>query len=460
MKFREKAKKAFKYDLTKGFISKYFTKFFGFETGINVTNKLEVLNRKNIVIKHIILLLNISYFALMLIITLSGLTINSKTTNYLNTIITVSTLPITLMINFFLSKLIKPSNKESEDVQIIKQQIALYFIVAYLFVSVLLFYLKVTVDPIIYDAGKRLINYKSKNITIPFEKDLEPFAYILFYITLTIIALYQDKKVLINSSIVMFVILTVVHFFLTNRSYNVDSPKFLIDILLRTLVFFMFFIVLYAYVSISEYIQNERVKEMKDKNSIHDSFLKTSSDLFSVVLSSSKQLVKKEHLEMVLKISLELAKKAGFNQNDINKLADYCLCILDTKILDNLTNYEFIKELEFEQLQKQANKGSIIAKRLQLAQKCEEIARASEEERITKDFIKNQNEIQKNKFSQVLLLADLYVTMRSANSYKRPISHLNVIDRFDKQLKYFVNLSLYERFKDFNQVFEKIYDNF
>lgn len=452
----EKAKKFFKYDEFKGFISKYFTKFFGFEIGINITNKLEVLNRKNIVIKHIILLLNLAYFILMLIITLSGLSQNGKENNYLNIIITVSTLPITLMINFFLSKLIKPSKKESEDSQITKQQVALYFIVAYLFISVLLFYLKVTINPILYDAGK----IYPKGNALKFEKDLEPFAYILFYVALTIIALYQDKKVLLNSSIVMFVILTFIHFFLTNKTYSVESPKFLVDILLRTLVFLMFVIVLYAYVSISQYIQDERVKEMKDKKEIHDSFLKNSSDLFSVVLSSKKQLVNKEHIEMVLRIAQELAKKAGFDQNNINKLSDYCLCILDTKILSNLTDYNFIQSLDLKDLQKQANKGSIIAKRLQLAQKCEEIARASEEERITKEFIQIQNEIQKNKFSQVLLLSDLYVTMRSANSYKRPISHLNVIDRFDKQLKYFVQSSLYERFKDFNQVFEKLYDNF
>lgn len=452
MKKLENLKKFFKYEEFKNFISKYFTKFFGFEIGINITNKLEVLNRKNIVIKHIILLLNLAYFILMLVITLSGLSGNSKESNYLNIIITISTLPITLMINFFLSKLIKPSTKESVDSQITKQQVALYFIVAYLFISVLLFYLKVTINPITYDAGT--VNSK------PFIKDLEPFAYILFYVALTIIALYQDKKVLINSSIVMFVILTFIHFFLTNKTYSVKSFFFTVDILLRTLVFLMFFVVLYAYVSISQYIQDERVKEMKDKNSIYDTFIKTSSELFQIVLSSSKQLVKKEHIEMVREISIEIAKKAGFDQRSIIELAKYCMCILDTNILNELTNFEIIKTLDFESLQKQSKRGSFVAKRLQLAQKCEEIARASEEERITKEFIKNQNEIKQNKYTQVLLLADLYVTMRSANSYKRPIAHENVIEIFDKQLKYFVNLSLYERFKDFNKVFEKIYDNF
>lgn len=100
----------------------------------------------------------------MLVVSIVSTDPADKTFNW---VVTVATFPLTFVINYFMSKLINKGEKDDLS----KQQIAMYFAVFYLFISATLFYLKVhNVD------------------------GLETFAYILFFYVITIVALYQDKK--------------------------------------------------------------------------------------------------------------------------------------------------------------------------------------------------------------------------------------------------------------------------
>ena len=208
-----------------------FSRFFGFEEGIDITDEVAVLKRRNIVIKNIVFISNIFYSLLMLVVSIVSTDPSDKIFNW---VVTIATFPLTLVINFFLSKLI---NKGEHDT-LSKQQIAMYFAIAYLFISATLFYLKVhNVD------------------------GLETFAYILFFYVITVVALYQDKKALLNGALVLFSILTILHFFVTHNSITSinaggEPMKLMfVDIGLRSIIFVIYIVVLYANVSIGQYIK-------------------------------------------------------------------------------------------------------------------------------------------------------------------------------------------------------------
>src|SRR5690554_1720533 len=111
---------------------KLFSRFFGFDAGIDVTNDVMVLNRRNIVIKNIIFLSNLIYSGLFLAISLFG------ADNPANWLITALSLPITFSINQLLAKLI---NLDPNDLT--KQQVAMYVASFYMFLSSILVYLRV-----------------------------------------------------------------------------------------------------------------------------------------------------------------------------------------------------------------------------------------------------------------------------------------------------------------------------
>ena len=70
------------------------------------------------------------------------------------------------------------------------------------------------------------------------------------------------------------------------------------------------------------------------------------------------------------------------------------------------------------------------------------------------------NKLQQTVDAQIILLADLYITMRAAEPYKRPQTHAAVMKVFDNEFSVFFNKELLQIFVAFNQEFANIYDNF
>lgn len=436
-KAKKKEKKSFK-----EWGKALFSRFFGFEEGIDITNETEVLKRRNTVIKNIILLSNMLYFVLMLIVSIStSAQGGSKTDTIFNWIVTGATFPLTFAINYFLTKLINSKSEIHDDYS--KQQIAMYFAVAYLFLSVFIFYIKVTHS----------------------SPGLETFSYILFYYVLTVIALYQDKKVIINSSIAMFAILTIVHFFITYNSPNViaNGPAasittMIVDIVLRSLIFIIFTVVLYATVSIAQYMQEERVFELKKRQEVQTDYKDISGDLFKVVLASSRAYFDLNKANQVSIIASEIGSIYGLSNGDIERLKKYSLVHMRYHEIEGMK--EAYDNSNYQEIKEKTDLASVIAERIQLAQKCEDIARAQTEGNINESFIAEMNRIQDDIPSQIILLADLYITMRAVESYKRPLSHNKVMNIFEKELMVFFERPLMQRFMSFHQKFAEIYDNF
>ncbi|MGI6787018.1 MAG: hypothetical protein ACOX5X_00405 [Acholeplasmataceae bacterium] len=414
-----------------------FSRFFGFEEGIDITDEVAVLKRRNIVIKNIIFISNVFYFFLMLVVSLVSIDERDKIFNW---VVTIATFPLTFVINYFLSKLInKGGNSEHDDHS--RQLIAMYFAAIYLFISSTLFYLKV------------------HNVN-----GLETFAYILFFYVITVITLYQNKKVLLNGALFLFAILTILHFFVTHNSPQIintggeEMKLMFIDIILRSVIFIIYIVVLYANVSISQYMQKERLHEKIRRQEVESDFQAISSDLFKVVLSSSKTFFNEKRAHQVYSLAHRLGELYSYSAVQLESLKSYSLVHLRHAEIEDISDKSLTRS--YGALREKTQLAATISKRIQLAQKCEDIARSKTEGILSQSFVYDMNKVQQELDSQIILLTDLYYTMRAVESYKRPLPHSIVMNIFENEFNVFFDDDLFKRFLAFNQEFANIYDNF
>lgn len=411
-----------------------FAKFFGFDEGIDIANDIEVLHRRNVVIKNIIFMSNMLYTAIFFAVSLST---NSQS----DWLLTVLIFPVTFVINKVLKELI-------QDKEQTKQQVAMYVAAFYMFLSAILVYIKI----------------------YPQNQYLETAAYTLIYYALVVISLYQDKKLLSSSFLSMLTIITIVHFVITYNipSQNLSIAEFLtalftkpefVDILVRTALFMVFYLVVYVIVSIGQQLQEERKKELIKRRQVQDDFSRIVTNLFSVVFSSSYTLLDKKHAYQVLEIATKLAEYYNVTDEDKQYLNEYALVHLRYDEISNIMSQEIsFDETSYQQLKEKTQLGSKIAKRLQLAQKADDMVRSHYEGSADEKFKADMNKIQPEIISQIILLADVYVTLRSAKPYKRPQNHSASMEVFSKALTEYFDYKLQERFTTYSNEIKEIFN--
>ena len=203
---KDKFKKA-----TKGL----FNRFFGFETGVDITDEVAVLHRRNIVIKNITFVSNIFYSIILFIVAYYS----GEASDWL---FTALFFPFTFFLNTVIKRLISSDTHDKT-----KQEVAMYLLAAYMFISAILFYARF---------------YQTDS--------LETAAYVMIYYSIVVISLYQSKKLILWSAFGMLPVMTIIHFTWTYR-INTDYQGLEIseffrrfihdaafsDILLRTLIF-------------------------------------------------------------------------------------------------------------------------------------------------------------------------------------------------------------------------------
>lgn len=418
----------------------FFARFFGFEQGVDITDDVAVLYRRNVVIKNIIFLSNIIYTVLLFILSVSS---EGQVTDW---VITIIAFPLTYVINRLLRKLI---NMDPHDKT--KQMVAMYVAGFYIFFSSVLIYARLY----------RIAHF-------------ETGAYILMYYAVVVISLYQERKLLSSSFQGLLALLTAIHLIWTYSLQGlvdgltftaflpvfIRSPEFS-DILLRTLLFILFYFVVYAIVSMGQYMQEERKKELIKRRQVQGDFTHIVGDLFSVVFSTSYSLMDKRHAYQVQQMSVKLAHFYGLSTMKIDEMNVYAMIHLQYQEIKNMINeMNTFDEQNYDVLKEKTELGSKIAKRMQLAQKCEDIARAHIEDTANEKFLKDMLVIQPDIESQIILLADLYITMRIATSYKRPLAHSTVLKLFQNELGNYFDYELKERFLKFHDEFLDMYDNF
>ena len=435
----------------------FFTKQFGFENGVDITNDEQVLYRKNTVIKNIIFLSNLFYTAIFFLIALGD------TKDWSTWVLTILFFPVTFIVNNTLKKLIKKGPKDN-----MSQQIAMYVACFYIFLSAIIVYIKLRFGS--YDALSLI--HSGDGTT--FEPYLKEVGYILLYYSLAVCSFYQDKKLLKNIFLWVFIIVTILHFIVTYNIFEIAKnystawefiQKFFSsadfkDILLRTILLLMFMLVLYIYVSMASYMQEERKKELIKRREVQEDFTNVVTKIFDVTLSSN--LITEEEKHNVNIISIMSKKLASLFALDIKKSEEIGeLAKIHIDNLDKLqfdSNKNLSEDERFEALRKQTELGSKIITRLQLSRKCEDIVRAALEGSDTDEFRETQRVIQNNIESEIILISELYVTMRSVKSYKRAYNHQKSIQFMENQCKFYFDPMLFDRFIKFASDFEQIYD--
>ncbi len=419
-------------------LTKIFDRFFKIENDIDITDDCAVLYRRNVVIKNIIFLSNIFYSLILFLLSFSDSS---------NFVLSFIIFPLTFVINNTLRKMI---NTDSHD--FLKQNIAMYFACFYMFLSAIIIYFKL----------------KSGN-----DKIYSEVGYILIYYSLVIVSLYQDGNMLKQISKYVVAIVTVIHFTITynivGASYADSSINFIKyffvsdefkDILLRTIILVLFIMVLISIVNIGQVMQEERKKELIKRKQVQDDFTKVIKELFNVTLN--KQTINEEEIkqasilgEMVYKLSSFM----GYAPNKCEELNEYAKIHI-TNNLDFNIDIDTYKDDQFETLKQQAILGSIITKRLELNTKCDNIIRAHEEGWNTDTFIDKAKNINNDEEAQIVLICDIYVSLRSPKNYKRPWSHSRSIELLETQYKVYFDNFVFERFMRFKSDFEKIYNEF
>ena len=417
-----------------------FARFFGFEQNIDITDDVQVLLRRNIVMKNIIFVSNIMYSLLLFILSLSS---EGSVTDW---VVTVLVFPLTYVINRVLRKLIHMDKGDRT-----KQMVAMYVAAFYIFFSSILIYARLYRIP-----------------------HFETGAYILMYYAVVVISLYQERRLLSGSFQAMLALLTAIHLIWTynlqgmvnGMSFGEFWPVFVkstafSDILLRTILFILFYFVVYAIVSMGQYMQEERKKELIRRRQVQSDFAHIVTDLFSVVFATGQALMDRRHAFQVRQMAERLALDTGMSKEKIDEMVHYALIHLQFQdIRDLVSDKDQTMGQNYDVLKEKTELGSMIAKRLQLAQKCETIVRAHIEQNVGEDFVHEMLRIQPETDAQIILLSDLYITLREAKPYKRPHSHKVVMKLFTDDLHVYFDYELKERFLKFNDDFRVMYDEF
>lgn len=409
---------------------------FGFESGIDITNDTQVLYRKNVVIKNIIFVSNLIFTLIFALLSIG---------EHSNIVLMIILFPVTFLVNMGLKKTI---NKNPNDIT--TQRIASYVACFYMLLLSIVIYFKLKWGTLVY---------------------LQECGYILIYYSLAVCSFYQDKKLLKFIYQWVLVGVTILHFTVT---YDVihwkesnDLASFVTtffssevfrDILVRTILLGIFMLVLYCIVSMSGYMQEERRKELMKRREVQEDFTNVVTKIFDATLDTSlRSQEDKANIMLVSKMTEELAASMNFTPEESQELK-----LLSTIHIEREVNFSgpssANEDEKFEYLKEQTNLGSIIVSRLQLERKCERMIRATFEKSSTDQFIEKMKCIQNDRNGQIILICELYVTMRSEKTYKRPYTHKKTMEYMLEQFRVYFDPVIFERFERFQDKFEEIYD--
>jgi hypothetical protein len=416
--------------------NKFFVNNFGFESGIDIANDTQVLYRKNYVIKNIVFISNLIYSIVFSLLSLG------HSSNWL---LSVLLFPITFVLNSTLKKLI---NKNPEDNM--RQTLAMYTMSFYMFLSTLIIYIKLKSGDVLY---------------------LKEIGYILIYYSLAICAFYQDKKMLKNIFLWVLILITILHFTVTYSLITDDMAKDVTifikqffttdafkDILLRTILLCMFMLVLYISVAMANYMQDERRKELTKRRKVQEDFTKVITEIFEVSLN--KKNVTEADIEeanILASMSLKLSSLLGYSPEISSQISDFSKIYIENNVNFNTDEYQN-EDDKFEVIRTQTELGSKLISRIELTRKCEDIIRATFEGSNDDAFINRMKKIQNNTESQIILICDLYISMRSVKSYKKAYNHKITMNYIEEHFKYYFDPLVFERFVRFSSDFEELYN--
>ena len=411
--------------------SKTFDNLFGFESGVDITDETKVLYRRNNVIKRIIFLSNLVFSGLFAL-----LSIGEKS----NILLTIILFPVTFIVNAGLKKTI---NKAPDDHN--TQEIASYIASFYMILVSIVIYMKLKFGDVTY---------------------LQECGYILLYYSLAICSLYQHKKLMKTIFQWTLALVTILHFTVTYNVLFSDAASDIVeilkviflsdvgrDILLRTILLCLFMIVLYSIVSIGEFMQEERKKELIKRRQVQEDFTNVTLD------RASRSNEDVENILIVSRMASNLGKLLNLTEKEVTEIEQIAKIHVERQV-NFVSTAGGNEDEKFALLKEQTDLGSIIISRLQLERKCEDIVRYTFEGSNTDEFVQKMKKIQNEVSSQIILICELYVTMRSIKSYKKAYNHKLTIQNMTERFRVYFDGDIFEHFLRFKDQFEEIYENY
>lgn len=432
---KEKVKKD---KLLERFGKKVFAKYFGFEQGVDITDDLAVLHRRNVVIKNIIFITNLLYSLLLFILSLStGLRSDWA--------ITIIAFPITFMINKGLTSLIN-----IDDRDFTKQTIAMFLASLYIYISSILVYAR------LYRSGR-----------------FETVSYVLLYYSIVLISLYQNKKLLFNAFVYLFGLMTFIHLLWTyqilSQSQSLTMSEFfskiaetgdLGDFILRSLVFVIFYLGVYVIVSIGQYMQEQRKIELIKRRQVQNDFAAIVGNLFNAVFINAYVNLNEDNAQMTKKIASKIASFINLDEIRYKNLIDFSLIHLKyNDVKDFKLNLDAIDDKVYEDLKAKTTLGADIVKRMEISQNVDIIARSYVEGTLGDGKLKSIMRTIQDENAQIILLSELYLALRESLSYKRPYTHAESIAIIEKTIEPFLKEIIIDRFKKFSDEVEREYNS-
>ena len=301
---------------------------------------------------------------------------------------------------------------------------------------------------------------------------LKEVGYILLYYSLAVCAFYQDKKLLKNISVWVLVLVTILHFTVTyslinteeatdvSKIFSLISADDFKDIAVRTLLLLIFMLVLYVNVSMVNFMQDERKKELIKRREVQEDFTKVVTEIFDVTLANNDITEDDKKEAIVLSTMVKkLASLSNLKPEEANEVYEFSKIHIEKNV--NFNANDFTNEDEkFEALRNETELGSKLIARIHLKRECEELIRSTFEASTSPAFIdKVRESLQGNIYSEIILICDLYVTMRSFKSYKRAYNHKITMEYFENHFKIYFDQDIFDRFMKFDTDFEEIYQD-
>ncbi len=422
----------------------FFQDKFGFENGIDITDDNEVLYRKNVVIKNLVFIANLIYTLIFTIISIGD------PSNRSNWLLTILLFPVTFLINHLLGKMIKRGAKDN-----LSQRLSMYLASFYMFLSSILIYIKLKYGEVGTDDGS---------------KYLAECGYILIYVSLLMTAFYQDRKMLKYVFLWVLVGVTLLHFLVTYSLVAAAQTNSIFeflgefftgtqfrDILIRTVLLGLYMLILYIYVSMTNYMQDERKKEQAKRREVQQEYTDSLTDIFKFSLPHITYTQDEINEAIILsQMTRRLANILHLSDDDTNDVALYAKSYIEDNLDIDIQNIDNEDE-KFYKIRNQSEYGINKMKRLELRYRSEEITRYVLAGYSDPKFIKMQKEMIKDIKSQVVVLCEIYINMRSNRIYKKAYNHTNAIQAMNSYFLDYFDGDIFSNFIRFSSDFDKIY---
>ncbi|WP_161625412.1 hypothetical protein [Haloplasma contractile] len=294
------------------------------------------------------------------------------------------------------------------------------------------------------------------------------YTYVLIYLALVMISLFQNKNAMFLGDIMIFVVASIFHIlaldqdsiFQTIIPKEVD-PQFAVSI--YTLFLLLFIFVITSIVLFSEHMENERKQELTKRNEIEGEFKHVIWNVFDTIEEFSESIVEheKKGIYKIGLISKKLAGFCGFKEQDSLNLFNYSIIHGVHQDFSTHLGTEQ-KELlldDYQQLKYKLNTGNNLIRRIRLSNKCNEMVRSRFESWIISQTFKQLKSEDSTKENQMILLAETYVLLRDKKSYKKALTHVKAVKELTDNFNHFFDDNVLSTFLDHHIEFEIIYEN-